>query len=74
MVRAGTVLLLVGAGGLLGYGVYALVLVIYTEPDVPLVVKIASPIALIGVVLLVAAVARERLRVRKSERLQEVEN
>ena len=74
MTKAGAVLLIVGGGALVGYALYHLFRLLYTEPDVPLIVQVATPVALVGFVLLVVAVARDRLRARRRERFEEMEN
>ena len=74
MVRAGAILVLLGVGALVAYGVYVLLLVLYTGPDVPLVLKLDTPVASLGLILLLVAVMRDRLRVRGREYFEEGEH
>ena len=73
MVRAGTTPLVVGVGAIVGYWLYVLFGSLYIAGDVPLLVRIAIPVALLGLVLLIAALAWERIRARKRECFEEVE-
>ena len=73
MVKAGAVLLVLGAGALVGYVLYTVLRLLYTTENVPLVVQVAVPAVLLGLVLVVAAVIRDRIRARRREDLQEVE-
>jgi len=74
MVKGGAVLLVLGGGALVVYALYLLFQALYTEPDVPLVIQVATPVALVGLVLLVVAVVRDRIRANRRERFEEVEN
>lgn len=74
MVKAGAILLILGGGALAGYFLYILFRLLYTAHDVPLVFKIATPVALIGLVLLVVAVVRDRLQAHRHEQFEEVEH
>ena len=74
MVKAGVVLLVLGGGTLAGYVLYLFFLGLYTKPDAPLIFKVATPVALVGFVLLVAAVIRDRLHARQRERFEGVEH
>jgi len=73
MVKVGAVLLVLGAGALVGYVLYTVLRLLYTSENVPLVVQVAVPAVLLGLVLVVAAVIRDRIRARRREDLQEVE-
>ena len=74
MTKAGAVLLVLGGGALAGYALYHLFRLLYTEPDVPLIFKVATPVALVGLVLLMVAVVRDRLRAHRREQFEEMEN
>ena len=73
MVKAGATLLVVGVGALVGYWLYILFVALYIAGDVPLLVRIAIPMVLLGLVVLVAALAWDRLRARAHEHLKEIE-
>ena len=74
MVKGGAVLLVLGGGALAGYALYHLFRVVYTARDVPLIVQVATPVALVGLVLLVVAVVRDRVRARRREHFEEMEH
>ena len=74
MTKVGAALLILGGGALAGYALYHLFRLLYTEPDVPLVIQVAAPVALVGFVLLVVAVARDRIRARRREQFEEMEH
>lgn len=74
MAKAGAVLLVTGGGAIAGYVLYLLFRLLYTARDVPLVIQVAVPVALVGFVLLVVAVARDRMRARRRERFEEAEH
>lgn len=73
MIRVGVALTLIGAGALLAYGLYELFRQLYTEPDVPLLLKVATPLALTGIAMVIGAIVRERLQARRSEQFEEVD-
>ncbi len=74
MAKAGAVLLVLGGGTIVGYILYLIFRLLYTEPDVPLVFQVATPLVLVGLILMVMAVARDRLRASRRERFEEVEH
>lgn len=74
MAKAGAILLVLSGGAIAGYVLYLLFRLLYTARDVPLVFQVAVPAALVGLVLLVGAVARDRIRARRRERFEEVEH
>ncbi len=74
MAKAGAVLLVLGGGAILGYILYRFLWLLYTAHDVPLIIQVAVPVALVGFVLLVVAVVRDRLRASRRERFEEVEH
>lgn len=73
MAKAGLALLLIGIGVLILYWAYFVLLAIFSENDVPLVLKLAVPVTIIGMILLLVSVIRDRLRERKEEKFKEVE-
>lgn len=64
--------MVLGGGALTGYGAYHVFQALYVETDVPVVLKVATPIALVGCILLLAAVVRDRVRARREERFEGV--
>ena len=74
MAKVGAALLVLGGGAIVGYILYLVFRLLYTEPDVPLVFQVATPVALVGLILMVVAVARDRLRASRRERFEEVEH
>ena len=72
MARIGIVLILVGFLTLLGYGMYSLLVVIYSTEDIPLIIKLAVPVLIGGLMVLIVSVGRDRLRDRRNERFREV--
>ena len=74
MVKAGATLVTVGGGALVGYVLYFIFRTLYTARDVPIIFKVATPIVLVGLVLLVIAAIRDKLKARGREHFEEVEN
>ena len=72
MARIGIVLILVGFLTLLGYGMYSLLVVIYSTEDIPLIIKLAVPVLIGGLMVLIVSVVRDRLRDRRNEKFREV--
>ena len=72
MARIGIVLILVGFLTLLGYGMYSLVVAIYSTEDIPLIIKLAVPVLIGGLMVLIVSVGRDRLRDRRNEKFREV--
>lgn len=72
MARIGIVLILIGFVALLGYGVYSLLVAIYSTEDIPLIIKLAVPILIGGLTVLIVSVVRDRLRDRRNEKFREV--
>jgi len=72
MARIGIVLILIGFLTLLGYGMYSLLVVIYSTEDIPLIIKLAVPVLIGGLMVLIVSVGRDRLRDRRNERFREV--
>ena len=71
MARIGIVLILVGFLTLLGYGMYSLVVAIYSTEDIPLIIKLAVPVLIGGLMVLIVSVVRDRLRDRRNEKFRE---
>ena len=74
MVKMGAALLAIGGGVLAAYLLYRLLRLLYIEDDVSLIVQIATPVALIGILLLVVAVVWDRLRAPRKEHFEEVKH
>ena len=72
MARIGIVLILIGFLTLLGYGMYSLLVVIYSTEDIPLIIKLAVPVLIGGLMVLIVSVVRDRLRDRRNEKFREV--
>ena len=72
MTRIGIVLILIGFVALLGYAVYSLLVAIYSTEDIPLIIKLAVPILIGGLTVLIVSVVRDRLRDRRNEKFKEV--
>ena len=69
----GGILVVAGALALLGYGLYYSTQEFFGSTDVPLLVQVAVPAVVVGVVVLLGTVLVERVRRRKRERFEEVE-
>ena len=74
MANAGIALFLIGLGILIVYGGYSILWAIYSESDVPLILKEVTPVIVGGVTLLLIGVIRDRLRDRGREKFEEVES
>ena len=72
MARIGIVLILVGFLTLLGYGMYSLVVAIYSTEDIPFIIKLAVPVLIGGLMVLIVSIVRDRLRDRRNEKFREV--
>lgn len=72
MARIGIVLILVGFLTLLGYGMYSLLVAIYSTEDIPLIIKLAVPVLIGGLMVLIVSVVRDRLHDRRNEKFREV--
>ena len=72
MARIGIVLILVGFLTLLGYGMYSLLVAIYSTEDIPFIIKLAVPVLIGGLMVLIVSVGRDRLRDRRNEKFREV--
>ena len=56
----------------MGYGMYSLVVAIYSTEDIPLIIKLAVPVLIGGLMVLIVSVVRDRLRDRRNEKFREV--
>ena len=73
MAKIGVVSLALGLGLLIGYGLYALTLLIYTDEDMPLIIKFVLPVILSGLCLMTISVVRDRFRDKDRDKFKEVE-
>lgn len=69
----GWILLSVGAIILLSFGAFHFVKDFLLDPEPPLIMKIGVSAAILGVIILLVSVLRERLFIRKTERYKEIE-
>ena len=56
----------------MGYGMYSLLVAIYSTEDIPLIIKLTVPILVGGLMVLIVSVVRDRLRDRRNEKFREV--
>ena len=73
MIKIAAVLLIGGLGVLIGYWLYFLLSVIYTEQDVPVLIKVAVPMVILGLILLISTIALHRIQSSKKENFEEVD-
>ena len=73
MQNIGLGLLLIGLAGMLGVGVYYALEALFASDDMPLVLRLSITAVIVGFVLLVASVIRDRIRESKTERFEEVD-
>ena len=69
MLKVGWILFIGGLVVVAGYVIYLFV----TDPDIPIAIRIGAPSAVVGVVLLIMGVGRERYRSAKKESFKEIE-
>ena len=62
----------VGAAILIAYGLFQAVMEIWVDTDLPLIIKIGIFSAILGTVVLLISVVREKLFLRRNERYKEV--
>ena len=74
MANAGIALFLVGIFVMIVYGVYVALWDIYTQSDLPLVFKVVTPVIVGGVILLLVAAIRDRLRDKAREKFEEMDS
>ncbi|MFH1559996.1 MAG: hypothetical protein ABID84_01090 [Chloroflexota bacterium] len=73
ILRAGAILVIAGVVVVTGYWLYYAFKALFSEPSIPLAIKVAIPAIIIGIILLLSAVGWERYRKGKEERFEEVE-
>ena len=69
MRKLGFILMIAGLVVVLGYSIYYFVIV----SDIPLAIRVAVPAMLLGLILLLVSVVRERLEASKKETFKEIE-
>ena len=73
MQTIGLGLLLLGLVGLLGVGVYYALAELFAADEVPFLIRLFIAAVIVGFVVLMASVVRDRIRESKSERFEEVD-
>ncbi len=73
MQTVGLGLLLLGLVGLLGVGVYYALAELFADDEVPFAVRLSVAAVIIGFVVLMASVIRDRIRESRAERFEEVD-
>ena len=73
MQTMGLGLLLLGLVGLLGYGVYAVLAVVFADAEVPFFIRLSLSAVIVGFVVLMASVIRDRIRESRTERFEEAD-
>ncbi len=59
--KLGLILLVIAVVLLLGYGLYNLFVVIFNEPELPVVIKIALLVLILALIILFIAIFKERI-------------
>ena len=72
MSKVGLIALLIGTCSLVGYWLVVSLNALYLS-EAPLVVKVAIPVVILGVLISLVAVIRDRIMARKTEDFEEVE-
>ena len=73
MQNIGLGLLLIGLVGLLGYWVFTVLAVVFADAGIPFFIRLSLSAVIVGFVVLMASVVRDRIRESKSERFEEVD-
>ncbi len=73
MQTIGLGLLLLGLAGLLGVGVYYALSELFAADEVPFLIRLSIAAAVVGFVVLMASVVRDRVRESRTERFEEVD-
>ena len=73
MQTAGLGLLLLGLAGLLGYWVFAVLAVVFADAGIPFFIRLSLSAVIVGFIVLMASVVRDRIRESKTERFEEVD-
>ncbi len=68
MKKLGIALLIISAVILAGSGIYYLFLAIFNEPGMPFFIKISLSALIIGIIILLIALVKERLEDKKNEK------
>ena len=63
----------IGAAIVAGFGLFEFTRAFWTDPDVPMVLRVGTGLGGAGVLVLLASLVRERIMLRKKERYTEVE-
>ena len=71
--RAAAVLIIGGLLVIVGYGLYYMLVGLYSDIDAPLAIKVAVTAILAGTALLLLYVAVDRIRTSKRESFEEVD-
>ena len=70
-IRIGVWLMIAALAALAGYAVYLAVRDLFTEPDVPLAIRVAVPVVIAGALMLFGAVFVQKIQRRKQENVEE---
>ena len=73
MQNIGLGLLLLGLAGLLGYWVFTVLAVVFADAEIPFFIRLSLSAVIVGFVVLMASVVRDRIRESKSERFEEAD-
>ena len=67
---------LMGLGGLtlVGYGFYSLFRFFVSESTIPLAIRVAIPVVIVGFLVLFAVVLWDRIRKRRTEKFEGIED
>ncbi len=73
MQNIGLGLLLIGLAGLFGYWVFAVLAVVFADAEIPFFIRLSLSAVIVGFVVLMASVVRDRIRESRTERFEEVD-
>ena len=74
MIKVGFALLLLGAGSIGVYALYQAIRGLLLTASVPFVMRLGIPVVMIGLVFLILAVVRDRIRATRDKYPDEVDN
>jgi hypothetical protein len=74
MQKVAWALVIAGSLVLLGYAGYYSIDAFFSASDVPIAVKIAAPVAVLGVIMLAALVIKDRITEKSKEDFRKVDN
>ena len=74
VLKAGATLFVIGISVLSAYWFYGIFSALYTEKDIPILIRVAVPVIILGLLLLITALGWDRLRAHKRENFEEVEH